>query len=226
MSLAVLILLLFSIKPCWRRYTIWRWQTGIQLKKHLKNLDTVSANVNGFALSRSERQDNDAFEYVYGEIDPTSLLALLSLTRPNASTVFYDLGSGSGKAVLACAMAFNIKKAYGIELFSTLDHAAKQQLSQLSLLPDYPKISQKIEFVCGNFLDTNLADATLIFISATALFGDTWIRLNQQLEQLTQKPIIITTTKKLSSPRFSIRHQTQVRMSWGCVTAYIQQIDS
>lgn len=225
MLILVLIAVLLSCKPCWQTYKIWSWKNRLQLKKHVANLDKVSATTNGFKISRMSRQDNDAYEYVYGEIDSTSLLALLSLIRPGSSTVFYDLGSGSGKAVLACAMVFDIKKACGIELFPALDQAAKQQLAQLALMQDYPVISQKIEFVCGNFLDANLTDATIIFISATALFGDTWIRLNQKLEQLTHSPIIITTTKKLLSWRSKVHHQTRVQMSWGRVTAYIQQIE-
>lgn len=225
MLILVLIAVLFSCKPCWQRYKIWKWKNRLQLKKHVTNLDKVSATTNGFKLSRMSRQDNDAYEYVYGEIDSMSLLALLSLIKPGPSTVFYDLGSGSGKAVLACAMVFDIKKACGIELFPALDQAAKQQLAQLALMQDYPAISQKIAFVCGNFLDANLTDATVIFISATALFGDTWIRLNQKLEQLTHSPIIITTTKKLLSWRSKVHHQTRVQMSWGRVTAYIQQIE-
>ncbi len=224
-TIAVLIVILLLLKPCWQRYKIWQWQTRLKLKKHVANLDKISATTNGFQLSHLARQNNDAFEYVYGEIDSTSLLALLSLTHPNPSTIFYDLGSGCGKAVMACAMVFDVKKACGIELFPALDQAAKQQLAQLALMQDYQDIPKKVEFICGNFLDANLADATVIFISATALFGDTWIRLNQQLEQLTHSPIIITTTKKLLSWRSKIHHQTNVQMSWGRVTAYIQQIE-
>lgn len=59
-------------------------------------------------------------EYAYGEIKFMSFIALLSLTNPDADTVFYDLGSGIGKAVLACSMVFPIRKSVGVELFPEL----------------------------------------------------------------------------------------------------------
>ncbi|PJD94082.1 MAG: hypothetical protein CK424_00555 [Legionella sp.] len=169
------------------------------------------------------RTNADAFEYVYGEIDNTSLIALMSLINPNSSTIFYDLGSGVGKAVLMCAMVFDLKKACGIELFPLLHDAAQQQLTALSTDQAYHHTAKKIEFICASFLDIDFSDATLIFISATGLFGDTWVALNQRLEQLPNAPIIITTTKKLLSSKFTIHRITRVQMSWGIVDAYIQQ---
>lgn len=217
------IVLFCLLKSTWRRYTLWRWKSRLHLNDHLRALDHISASTNGFQLSRESRIDSDAFEYVYGEIDSSSLVALLSLTQPNPSTVFYDLGSGVGKAVLMCAMTFNVKKACGIELFPLLHQAAQQQLESLNTNPVYYHTAKKIEFICGDFLYIDFSDATVIFISATGLFGDTWIALNQHLEQLPGAPLIITTTKKLLSPKFKLHHTTRVQMSWGVVNAYIQQ---
>lgn len=226
---SLFIQLIFApINSVRRRYHIRQWEKRIQLKKHLTTLDTISRPINGFELSRQAREHTDAYEYVYGEINSKSLIALLSLTNPHSSTVFYDLGSGTGKTVLACAMVFDVKKACGVEVFPTLDQAAKQQLAQLECNPDYQENVQKVVFVCDSFLNINLADATVIFIAATGLFGDTWEQLNHRLEQLSHCPIIITTTKKLLSPQFKVLHQTRVQMSWGIVNAYIQRslIDS
>lgn len=224
----VFILILCSIKPWWRAYRYRQWKKHLNLQQHLKTLDTISASIDGFALSRIARQHNDAYDYVYGEIEPQSFIALLSLTQPNGNTVFYDLGSGTGKAVLACAMVYPVKQACGIEVFPVLDHAANQQLAALNQIANYQTRAESIRFMCENFLDSSLSDATLIFISATGLFGDTWEQLNHKLEQLKQPPIIITTSKKLLSPHFRILHKTRVQMSWGVVNAYIQRyiIDS
>ncbi|MGV3740428.1 MAG: methyltransferase [Gammaproteobacteria bacterium] len=223
LSSLTFILVLYTTQFCWRRYQIWAWQNQLQIKKHLTVLNRVSAAIDGFQLSRAARQNTDAYEYVYGEIDTQSFIALLSLIHPDSSTVFYDLGSGTGKTVLACAMVFDIKKACGVELFSTLNEAATQQLEQLKNIQNYECIDTKISFVCDDFLNVPLTEATVIYVAATGLFGDTWIDLNQRLEQLWQRPFIITTTKKLLSPQFQILHQTRVQMSWGIVDAYIQK---
>jgi hypothetical protein len=220
---SVFILILFSSKTWWHSYQNWQWQHQLKLKHHLKNLQCISAPFDGFELSKQARQDNDAYEYVYGEIEPKSLIALISLAQPDLNTVFYDLGSGTGKAVFACAMVFDIKKSCGIELFPPLQHAAHQQLEHLNSLSEYQQHTKKITFICDNFLNICLADATLIFVSATGLFGETWIKLNHNFEQLQSNPIIITTSKKLQSPQFKVVRTTKVQMSWGVVKAYIQE---
>ncbi|MCR9192377.1 MAG: hypothetical protein NXI01_06915 [Gammaproteobacteria bacterium] len=214
------------MKNLWRQYKIWRWKLRLNLNGHLETLQHLSCNINGFELSRRARSESDAFEYVYGEIESMSFIALLSLTKPNATTVFYDLGSGTGKTVLACAMVFDIQKACGIELFSPLDQAAKQQAHALSTIEAYQDSAKKIDFICDDFLSADFSDATIIFISATGLFGATWTRLNERLAQLAHAPIIITTTKKLLSHHFKTLHKTRVQMTWGIVDTYIQQIDS
>ena len=218
------ILLVYSIQFCKHRYQIWAWKNKLQLKKHLSVLNQITAPINGFDISKQARQQTDAYEYVYGEVDPLSFIALLSLMHPNSATVFYDLGSGTGKAVFACAMVFEIKKSCGVEVFPLLDQAAKQQLTHISMLPDYQSLHNKIDFICADFLDVGLEDATIIYISATGLFGETWLKLNQRLETLSQHPIIITTTKKLLSPKFKLLHQTRIQMTWGIVDAYIQKM--
>jgi hypothetical protein len=218
----VVCILVVIFKPYAQRFRIWRWQKHMGLDKHLRVLDSLTANVNGFQLSRAARAGADSMEYVYGEIAPQSFIALLSLVKPNSSTVFYDLGSGTGKTVLACAMVFDVKKSCGIELFSNLDQAAKQQQQALRTVVTYQQAADKISFICGNFLHTKFEDATLIFISATALFGETWQQLNYRLDCLSPTTIVITTTKPLLSKRFKLVLQTRAEMSWGIVNVYIQ----
>lgn len=218
----ILFILILLAETFGQRFRIWRWQKHIGLDKHLTLLNTISADINGFQLSRIARADSDAMEYVYGEITPQAFVALLTLVKPDSSTVFYDLGSGSGKAVLLCAMVFDVKKSCGIELFSSLDQAAKQQQQHLKSCVNYQHAADKITFICGNYLHTPFDDATLVFISATALFGETWQQLNHRLECLSITTIVITTTKPLLSKQFKLLQKTRAEMSWGVVNVYIQ----
>lgn len=218
-----LCLALFCLaKKFWHKLQVWDWKRQLRLPKHLHTLQSISTDIDGFKLSKLARANQDAMEYVYGEIDCISFVALLSLAKPNTATVFYDLGSGIGQTVLACAMIFNVKKSCGIELFPHLHHAAIQQLEQLNTWPVYQEISKKIHFICGDFLKTDFADATLIFISATAIFGENWNLLNRRIDSLSSSPTIISTSKPLMSKSYAIIHQTKVQMSWGIVSAYIQ----
>lgn len=200
-----------------------RWKNTLSLDKHFAVFQQLYANIDGFALSKAERIQGDAFEYVYGEIEFESFIALLSLGNPNSATVFYDLGSGTGKAVLACAMVFNVKKSCGIELFSSLYQTAELQQGRLKELPDYFEKAKCIEFKKADILQTRFDEASLIFINATGFFGDSWIAVSKSIEQIKSGSLVISTSKSLSSELFTCLRVTQVAMSWGIVNAFIQQ---
>lgn len=203
-----------------------RFRTSLQLDAHEPVYQQLFATAEGFALSRQARKVRDAFEYTYGEIDFVSFIALLSLVKPNAQTVFYDLGSGIGTAVLACAMVYPVKKSVGIECFLSLHDHAVLQTQRLLQNPNYQRMDGAIEFIHADFLDASLADATLIFINATAYFGETWERLNQKLESLECAITVMTTSKPLMSARYHVIHQTRMRVSWGEVEVYIHERDN
>ena len=211
--------------PYWKKaYILRRWQRSLQLKKHHAVFQSIVNDIDGFALSRSARTHHDAMEYTYGEIDFTSFIALISMTHPTIETRFYDLGSGTGKAVLACAMVFDMQVCCGIELFEPLHTAALIQEDRLRQYPAYTQKADTIHFMNDNFLNVDLSKASLIFINATALFGDSWEKLNQQLlTQTNAGTVIITTSKPLIASNY-ITKTTMVSMSWGIVTAFIHRL--
>lgn len=219
---AILLVLFILSFPNWKRnIALKRWRASLNLNLHEQTYHQLFNHVNGFHLSRQARMHNDALEYVYGEINFTSFIALLSYTKPTPNTIFYDLGSGVGTAVIACAMVFNIKKSCGIELFTELHETALLLQQKLLITPMYHDVAHKMVFIQGNFLNNTFHEATLIFINATSFFGDTWIALNQQLENMPLETQVITTSKPLTAPSYYQLNQTKVRMSWGVVNAYI-----
>lgn len=206
-----------------KRQVIYAWKNALSLDKHSITYQTLYHDVDGFALSRLAREHQDAMEYVYGEINFESFIALLSLCKPNASTIFYDLGSGIGKAVVACALVFDVKKSCGIEIFANLHECAVSRQKQLSALSDYHDKAERIEFISGNFLEQTINDASLVFINATAFFGDLWYHLSAHLEQLQPGSVVISTSKALVSSKFLVTKITVVQMSWGPVQTFIQE---
>lgn len=206
-----------------RKIKLWQWEHRLSLKQHHQIFQQLYTDVDGFALSKIARKNQDAMDYVYGEIEFKPFIALLSLCHPGSTTVFYDLGSGTGKAVVAAMMVFNLKKAYGIELLTPLHQSAQQQQECLKANPAYAKKANRLEFIQANFLTSPLHDANLIFINATSFFGDTWQAISRQLEQTQPGTVVITTSKTLCSSLFKRCKSTIVKMSWGFVEAYIQQ---
>lgn len=224
-----LILILTSVviiifgKQLRQKITLIRWRKSLNLNQHLQVFQKLYVQVDGFSLSKHARKSKDAFEYVYGEIDFESFIALLTLCKPNSSTVFYDLGSGTGKAVIACAMVFKVHKSCGIELFSSLHQASLLQQQRLSKLADYQLKAETISFINDDFMKIRLNDASIVFINATAFFGETWKSISKHLEALQTGTLVITTSKPLYSSNFITLHKTTVAMSWGPVFSFIQR---
>lgn len=178
--------------------------------------------MDGFALSKTARTTFDAPEYCYGEIEFISFIALLSLCEPTKDTVFYDLGSGVGKAAIACAMVYDVKQSTGVELFDELHQAALLRLEHLQQLPGYAEKASRVLFLQTDLCEVPLHDAALIFINASAFFGALWDKISLHCEQVSSGTRVVTTSKPLRSDVFSIEKQTLVEMSWGVVKAYIQ----
>jgi hypothetical protein len=217
--LPLVLILWFLFKS--RRSDIRRWQKTLHLQNHEEVFHQIYQGANGYLLSQHARQGHDAMEYTYGEITFLSFIALLSLAKPDKNTVFYDLGSGIGKAVVACSMVFSVRKSVGVELFPELYFDACKRVEQLASIKNYTDPAKKIKFVLGDFLEVYLEDATLVFINSTAFFGPTWEKLCARLDHLSHLNTVITTSKALVCDNFSLVKCTQVEMSWGVVFAYI-----
>lgn len=204
-----------------KQLQIHSWKKSLNLLEHERNFHQLYQDKNGFHLSKQARQNHDELEYTYGEIEFLSFIALLSLANPNEQTVFYDLGAGIGKAVLACAMVYPVQKSVGVELFPQLYDCAYHCAEQLAEIKEYEAKAKKISFILGDFLEVDLDDATFIFINSSALFGPTWEMLCARIDNLPHIKTVITTSKALLSTQFVLIKRTRVTMSWGIVFAYV-----
>ena len=217
------IILVIVCPNFWQKLVVWRWRRNFAIDKVEHAFKNLYSDVNGFALSREARHEHDATDYIYGEIVFSSFIALLSLVKPNQNTVFYDLGSGTGKAVLASAMVFNMQRCVGIELFQSLHNAAHNQYLALHALNDFLPATKNIRFIHDDFLSCDFEDATLVFINATGFIGETWTLVSHRIEQTATCITVISTSKSLRTKAFIITKVTAIQMSWGVVKAYIHQ---
>lgn len=217
------LILVFLAARYWPHWRIRRWRRQLQLPGHAAVFQQLYLPVDGFALSKAARKEKDDLSYVYGEIEFEPFIALLSLVRPNQNTRFIDLGSGTGKAVLAAMMVFDLQESTGIERFANLHQAACERRDLLIQNPRYQHLRDKIQFIHADFLQANLAEATLIFVNATAFFGPLWQEISQKLDTLANCQTIISTSKPLNCENYSLLRHTRVEMSWGSVEAFIHQ---
>ena len=150
--------------------------------------------------------------------------------------IFYDLGSGTGKPVLAMSLMHKFKKLTGIEYLenliklsqeikNTYNHTINEKFANNKGILTFttPNI---IEFVQGDFFKHNWEDASVIFANSTC-FSTTMIdniasKANKECRSGT---IIITFTKKLNklNSDWEIKDGFRRLMTWGIATIYVHR---
>ena len=172
-------------------------------------------------------------EFIYGEIDFLSFYTILEKAQPQPTDVFYDLGSGAGKAVFTAALFFDLSKSCGIELLPPLYKKANKLLKKATLLAEklrleagnnYSKQLASIQFINNNFLHYDLHDADIIYIAATCLSDSTWIDSIKKMAELKPGSRIIVATKRIQHENFELIFHGVELMSWGLCPVSIYKI--
>lgn len=239
-NVIVLILVILLVWAPWLwRYKIKPYLSNRDLQKKLKLyphwkelikteyfLYDLYKGSNSSGISKQERKrlgiDDDAF--VYGEIEFLPFYSILDKAKPQAGDIFYDLGSGAGKAVFVAASFFSIKKAYGIELLPGLCDLAYAQLNKAQdLARVHSQYMADVEFLQDDFLNIDISNGDIIFINATCLSYYVWEQLLAKLMLLKTGSRVIVTTKKIQHASFQVISQTFEVMSWGVNSVNIYQ---
>lgn len=95
--------------------------------------------------------------------------------KPRPGECFYDLGSGTGKAVLTAAALYPLGAAKGIEIQPSLHDAALRTKAKLESCATQARIALRtpmaaVQFECGDALEGSwVEDADLVFCTTTCL---------------------------------------------------------
>lgn len=176
-------------------------------------------DINPYQLSMRARNDIGTKDknLVYGEVEVLTLLYLISDLKLPQETIFYDLGSGCGKQVIAAHLAFTFKKSIGVECLPSL-HAASLIVSQ--------KIdsNEHIEFINDDFFNIDFSNAGCILVNATCLELALWQKLIKKLFTVKSGCYIIVITKRIDMlEQFKLLSENMELMSWGYATTRIYQ---
>lgn len=184
------------------------------------------SSVDGRALSLKGREDQElkSKSYVYGEVVPDSFYELIKDAQPQPGQIFYDLGSGTGKAVILAHLFFDFSQSIGIELVDSLYNASANVLKKFESKIK-PKISaevanKEIKLLHGSFLDFDLSNADFVFMNSTCFQEDLMELLEVKLEELKPNATIISLSKMLKSPAFHQYKHKMYEFSWGQATAF------
>lgn len=183
----------------------------------------VYEGYDGYKIYHQEKENLpfDKLSFIYGEIIFDEFIELLKKVKPQKNDIFYDLGSGLSKPSLAISLAFEIKKAVCIELLPAFIKASKEVYEKVKEI--FPEINE-IEFREENLLETNLEEATIVFLHATCFDEKEMEKIEENLLKLKPESRIIVITKSLkNNNEFFLSEEGSIRMNWGTATFRIYQ---
>ena len=194
-------------------------------EEKIKIFNEIYKDIDGFSLSLSERYKkgiNDK-SFVYGEIVPESFCEILEKASIDKNTIFYDLGSGTGKAVILSKLIFDIKKSIGIEYLESLVEASQLAYLRLKNILNLED-EDSIKFIQGDIFESDFSDGNLIFINSTCFSDDQLDKLVKMLLKLKEGSRLIVLTKKINdNENFEIISEGLYPFSWGSATVRIYQ---
>lgn len=187
--------------------------------------DLLFGTIQGYSLSAAGRakvgREADPV-LTYGEITPESVQYMMEVTNPQTGEVFYDLGSGTGKAVIFAAFLAPFRRATGIELIEDLWQSASDSAARYHtevkphLQPE--KADQEVDFRLGSMFDHDTSDGDVFFTHCTCFDDPMMEQISKKLETCKSGTRVITVTKGLTSPEFELVHSTPFRLGWGEAT--------
>lgn len=167
------------------------------------------------------RKTDVSTNFIYGEAILPTLYEILLIVKPPDNCVFYDLGSGTGRAVFAAHLLHNFKKCKGIELLDTLYQASINVLKKYETLVD-AQTAKTVMFKHGDILKEDWSDGDIIFANSTCFDDNLMNGISKLAEKLKKGSCVISLTKHLKSDKFRIVDQRSDKYSWGVATTYIQ----
>ena len=191
----------------------------------------------GKKASKSERESLNLIKessLTYGEIEFQALGEIFYTIQERygglpSGGAFYDLGSGTGKALLAAALLGNFSECIGIEILSGLhkisislieeydDEITQHVLQNSSLWITIPKIRS----ILGDICQEDWKSAAFIFVNSTC-FSDEMVEFVSDVE-VPVGTLAVSLTRALSARTWVSLETVRKRMSWGEATVYIQR---
>lgn len=199
---------------------------GIDLQE-LQSL--LYGDCDGYGLANTGKERLGLFneDFVYGEVSLPAVWDLLQAVGAKPGDVFYDLGCGTGKAVLFAGLLFEFAKCAGIEYLQELHDYAEHSLNRFHayiepLLPA-GRPRPALSFIHGDLRDQDISDADIVFSHCTTWSDSLMDGVRDRAETLKPGAHIITVSRELPSQKCVYLGMVPVQMAWGAATGYLYQ---
>ncbi|TMW57464.1 hypothetical protein Poli38472_003389 [Pythium oligandrum] len=178
----------------------------------------------GKELSREARESSNNIKssYIYGEILFFPFAEAIRFVAPSLPEhpIFYDLGSGTGKAVVAASLLQVFDQAIGIEALQPLVTCAEKRVASLRKKTTN---HSDIDFISGDLLTHSWADGDVVFCHGTCFNDNEWNQISLAAEKMKQGAFFLSTSHVLYSALFEVVKSYNFTMSWGTATLYIHR---
>jgi SAM-dependent methyltransferase len=201
----------------------------MEIARATEIFDRLYSSVPAYEIAQSEKKRTGKLDAstTYGEIVPQAFYEVVSAVTPREGEVFYDLGSGTGKATLLAALAFPFRRSVGIELLPGLGDAARQVLGQFDaeVRPQLPADHQQrqIEFIDGDFLQADLSEADVVFAHGTCYPHEVIHGLATKLAELRPGARVVFVGHTFDTPELGFLRMMKMRTDWGSALAALYQ---
>lgn len=173
---------------------------------------------NPFSISKRFLQKRgDADVYAYGETPLTTLDLITKECPITSSDTVYELGSGRGRTCF-WLQAFCRCRVFGIEMIPDFVERASRIQRKLP--------NSQVVFRCEDMLESDLSDATVIYLYGTCYEEDFIRRLTAKLKKLKSGTRIISISYPLSDfaedHSFELMKRFSAQFTWGEGDVYLQ----
>lgn len=182
---------------------------------------SLYAGIDGYSISEQDREKLSYWYigHTYGEILFPSFAEILAKAEPKSGDVFYDLGSGVGKATIAASLLYDFSRVVGIEKMIRLYNQANIILGEYNKIT---KTNQQTKYINDDFKSVDFSDADMVFMHATCWSYELEnLNFIRKLEGLKKGARIITATYAIGSTVFNTSHIGAYKFNWGKTNVYL-----
>ncbi|GMI51547.1 hypothetical protein ScalyP_jg3142 [Parmales sp. scaly parma] len=211
--------------------------------KFKKKVGTIFSNLTvalGKETSQEERQENGLFgeEFCYGEFDIQVFIQMFFRIKrifghmpADQNGVFWDLGSGTGKLVVAAAALHPFSQCWGIEKLRSLDRIGAQLMTDYMKSEEYkaavPSMREtQMRCICADILTTDAwVENTTVCIIHSSCFSDKMMEVvRDKATTMNVGCIMVTVTKPLpDNDLWYVIGEDTEQFSWGKGKVYYHE---
>lgn len=158
-----------------------------------------------------------SYSLTYGFIYYESMQKIIRYLELSTEDYLIELGSGIGRSCLHIALATPVAVVHGIEYVVARHTLAKQIQNQT----EKQLKLQQIFFSQGNFLEQDLAAATVIFMDATSFSHQQMLAIRDKLLKLENLRTVVSLKRIICFSEFNCSTAFSVECSWGTGKCYV-----